>query len=85
MTEDKEKLFPSFEGKKIRRIEHNGQWYFSVIDIIEVLTESNNPRRYWSDLKIKLSEEEGFDQLYEKIVQLKLESSDGKKYATSLI
>lgn len=82
MTEDKNQLFPSFEGKKIRRAEYNGQWYFSIIDIIEVLTESKNPRRYWSDLKIKLSEEEGFDQLYEKIVQLKLESSDGKKYAT---
>lgn len=82
MVEDKDKLFPSFEGKKIRRIEHNGQWYFSIIDIIEVLTESKNSRRYWSDLKIKLSEEEGFDQLYEKIVQLKLVAPDGKKRET---
>ncbi len=58
------------------------KWYFSVIDIISILTESKNPRRYWSDLKIKLSDEEGFSQLYEKIVQLKLTSSDGKKYNT---
>ena len=71
-----------FEDKKIRRILHKGEWYFSVIDIIEALTESSNPRRYWSDLMIQLSDKEGFSQLYGKIVQLKLESSDGKKYET---
>lgn len=71
-----------FEDKKIRRIFHNGEWYFSVIDVIEVLTSSSNPRRYWSDFKRQLIENEGFNQLYEKIVQLKLESSDGKKYDT---
>lgn len=61
---------------------HLGEWYFSVIDIVEVLTDSSNPRRYWSDFKIQLAEDEGFIQLYEKIVQLKMESSDGKKYIT---
>jgi hypothetical protein len=71
-----------FEDKKIRRILHNGEWYFSIIDIVEVLTSSPNPRRYWSDLKIQLIDKEGFHQLYGKIVQLKLESSDGKKYFT---
>lgn len=71
-----------FEDKKIRRIFHNNEWYFSIIDIIEVLTGSPNPRRYWSDLKIQLIENEGFIQLYGKIVQLKLQSSDGKKYLT---
>lgn len=71
-----------FEDKKIRRIFHNEEWCFSIIDIIEVLTESPNPRRYWSNLKIQLSENEGFIQLYSKTVQLKLESSDGKKYLT---
>lgn len=69
-----------FEGKKIRRTWHDEQWYFSVIDVIGILTDSSIPRRYWSDLKIKL-EEEGFE-LYEKIVQLKLPSADGKKYET---
>lgn len=69
-----------FEGAKIRRMWHNEQWYFSVVDIVGILTDSSIPRRYWSDLKIKL-EEEGF-QLYEKIVQLKLPSADGKKYNT---
>ena len=55
--------------------------WVSVIDIVEVLSESKNPRRYWSDLKRKLKKE-GYGQLYEKIVQLKLEASDGKKYST---
>lgn len=73
-----------FEKQQVRSSydEDSEKWYFSVIDIISILTESKNPRRYWSDLKIKLSDEEGFSQLYEKIVQLKLTSSDGKKYNT---
>ena len=73
-----------FEKQQVRSSydENSEKWYFSIIDIISILTESKNPRRYWSDLKIKLSDEEGFSQLYEKIVQLKLTSSDGKKYNT---
>ncbi len=71
-----------FENKKIRRAWYKGEWYFSVVDVVEVLTGSDRARKYWSDLKSKLINEEGFDQLSEKIVQLKLESSDGKKYET---
>jgi len=71
-----------FKGKQIRKDIFDNEWYFSVVDIVEVLTGSSNPRRYWSDLKRKLAEEEGFTQLYEKIVQLKMQSSDGKKYQT---
>lgn len=71
-----------FENQKVRNIEHNGEMFFSVVDIVAILTQSKNSRRYWSDLKIKLSEQEGFVQLYDKIVQLKLLSSDGKKYKT---
>ena len=72
-----------FESKQVRSAwnEEEQKWYFSVIDVIEILTESNNPRRYWSDLKIKL-QKEGFTQLYEIIVQLKLASADGKRYTT---
>jgi BRO family, N-terminal domain len=72
-----------FESQKIRSHwdAEKEKWYFSVVDVIEVLTDSNNPRRYWSDLKRKL-EQEGFDQLYEILVQLKLVSADGKKYVT---
>ncbi len=72
-----------FESKQIRSVwnEEEQKWYFAIIDVVEILTESNNPRRYWSDLKRKLSAE-GFSQLYEIIVQLKMISSDGKKYTT---
>ena len=72
-----------FENKKIRSAwqENEEQWYFSIIDVAEVLSGTDNPRRYWSDLKRKLKKE-GFLQLYEIIVQLKLESDDGKKYST---
>jgi methylphosphotriester-DNA--protein-cysteine methyltransferase len=71
-----------FKGKEIRKTIHNGEWWFSIIDVVGALSESANSRRYWSDLKRQLTEKEGFSQLYEKIVQLKLESSDGKQYKT---
>lgn len=71
-----------FEDKKIRRILHKGEWYFSIVDIIRVLTESSDPNRYWPELKKKLIGDEGFIQLLDKIEQLKLESADGKKYLT---
>lgn len=71
-----------FEDKKIRRVFHNGEWFFSIIDVIEVLSGSSNPRRYWMDLKIQVTQNEGFIQLYEKIVQLKLIALDGKMRLT---
>lgn len=67
-----------FSDSNIRKILHKDEWFFSIIDIIEALTKTKNARRYWSDLKRKLVEEEGFNQLYEKIVQLKLVAPDGK-------
>lgn len=65
-----------FEQKKVRTHwdEAQGKWYFSVIDVIEILTESSVPKRYWSDLKKKLTKEGS--QLYEKIVQLKFPAAD---------
>ena len=69
-----------FEYKNIRRVWHNTEWYFSVVDVVSALTDSTLPRRYWSDLKSHLIGE-GFE-LYEKIVQLKLPASDGKTYET---
>lgn len=59
-----------------------GEWWFSIIDVVSILSGSKNSRRYWSDLKRQLVENEDFFQLYEKIVQLKLLSTDGKKYNT---
>lgn len=73
-----------FEDKKIRTLWDADQekWYFSIVDTIEVLTGSTIPKRYWSDLKKKLSKEGS--QLYENIVQLKMQSSDGKYYKTDV-
>ena len=74
-----------FENKKVRTAwnEETEDWFFSVIDVIEILTESENPRRYWSDLKIKLSTEGS--ELYENIVQLKLPAADGKMRLTDVL
>jgi hypothetical protein len=74
-----------FEEKKVRSHwdTETENWYFSVIDVIEILTGSSIPKRYWSDLKKKLTKEGS--QLYEKIVQLKFEAADGKKYATDCL
>jgi prophage antirepressor-like protein len=72
-----------FEGKKLRRVWHNEEWYFSIIDAIEILTDSARPRKYWSDLKTKLKNEGS--ELSDKIGQLKVEASDGKKYQTDCI
>jgi len=71
-----------FEDKKIRRIFHDGEWYFSIIDVVGILTDSTYANRYWSDLKIQLAEKEGFSQLYEKIVRLKLQAPDKKMRET---
>lgn len=70
-----------FRNKKIRRQIFHGEWWFSIIDIIEVLTNSSMPKRYWSDLKIKLNKE-GYKEVYDKIVRLKLVAPDGKKRET---
>lgn len=70
-----------FRGKEIRKTIHNDEWWFSIVDVVEALTGSERPRKYWSDLKKKLFEE-GYDQLSEKIGQLKMPSADGKYYET---
>lgn len=73
-----------FEGQQVRYVwdSEKEKYFFSVVDVIKVLTDSENPRRYWSDLKRKLAAEGS--EMYEKIVQLKLPSSDGKKYLTDV-
>jgi DNA-damage-inducible protein D len=70
-----------FHGKAIRKIMHDGEWWFSIIDVVDVLTGSERPRKYWNDLKKKLKTE-GYVELSEKIGQLKIRSSDGKFYET---
>lgn len=70
-----------FKGKKIRKTIHNNEWWFSVIDVIEALTDSSNPRDYWYKMKVRVKDEDGVE-LSTFCRQLKLESSDGKKYET---
>ena len=73
-----------FDGKQVRYVwdEEQEKYFFSVVDVIQVLTDSTTPRRYWSDLKRKL-EAEG-SEVYEKIVQLKLPAPDGKLRLTDV-
>lgn len=73
-----------FEDKDVRTIWNDTEekWYFSIIDIIEVLTQTDRPRKYWSDLKSKLKKEGS--ELSEKIGQLKMKASDGKMRNTDV-
>ena len=82
---NKENAIKIFEQKQVRTHwdEEQEKWYFSIIDVVEILTGSSVPKRYWSDLKKKLTKEGS--QLYEKIVQLKFKAADGKKYATDCL
>jgi len=81
MTSEIDTKIAIFKGKNIRKTIFNNEWWFSVVDIIESLTGTDRPRKYWSDLKVKLVKE-GYSELSDKIGQLKLESTDGKKYLT---
>ncbi len=82
MSEDNQ--IQLFQGQQVRYIwdEEKEQYFFSVVDVIQVLTDSTTPRRYWSDLKRKLQAEGS--EVYEKIVQLKLPAPDGKMRLTDV-
>ena len=73
-----------FESKKVRTqwSETQQKWYFSIVDVIQILTESPNPRKYWSVLKTRLKKEGS--QLATNCSQLKMQSSDGKFYLTDV-
>nr|MDP2190986.1 hypothetical protein [Rhodoferax sp.] len=79
------KILPAeFDGQSIRRVydEDTETGWFSVIDVVQVLTESTYANRYRFDLKRKLAQEAGSEQPYEKIVRLKLTAPDGKQRDT---
>jgi len=80
----KENAIKLFQDQRVRVHWDNDQekWYFSIIDIVGVLTESERPRKYWSDLKSKLKSEGS--EVSEKIGQLKMKSSDGKLRMTDV-
>ena len=70
-----------FQSKEIRRIWEDDEWYYSVIDIVQVLSDSSNPRDYWYKMKIRVNSEDEF-QLSTVCRQLKLKAPDGKMRAT---
>ena len=73
-----------FKGKQVRRTIYKNEWYFAVVDIIEALTDSIKPRDYWYRMKMREKEDSG-TELSTLCRQLKLESSDGKKYQTDVV
>lgn len=80
----KETAIKLFESKQVRTIwsDEEEKWYFSITDVIEILTESPRPRKYWNALKTKLKEEGS--ELSHKLGQLKLQAADGKFYLTDV-
>lgn len=81
---NKETAIKLFESKQIRSLWNDDEekWYFSIVDVIEILTGTDRPRKYWSDLKSKLKKEGS--ELSEKIGRLKMLAEDGKFYATDV-
>jgi hypothetical protein len=81
---EKQNEIKVFEDKKVRTLwdDEQEKWYFSVIDVIEILTESPRPRKYWNALKTKLKTEGS--QLSQNMGQLKMPSADGKYYLTDV-
>ncbi|MEG2157489.1 MAG: Bro-N domain-containing protein [Bacteroidaceae bacterium] len=80
----KKEALQIFNEKKVRTAWDNEQekWYFSIVDVVSVLTDSNDAKRYWSDLKRKLAKEG--NETYDKIVRLKLHAADGKQRLTDV-
>lgn len=73
-----------FEDKRVRTAwnEDEGEWYFSIIDVIAILTDSSNPRNYWNMLKSRLNQEG--NETYTNCVQLKMPATDGKMRLTDV-
>ena len=78
---DKESALVVFQGRKIRRVWHDDQWYFSVVDVVEVLTDSEDPRTYWKVLKNRMIKE-GNNETATKCNQLKMIATNGKMRLT---
>ncbi|MDZ7587079.1 MAG: Bro-N domain-containing protein, partial [Patescibacteria group bacterium] len=70
-----------FKGKQVRRVIYQNEGWFSVVDVVEALTNTDRSRKYWNDLKKKLNKE-GYTEVSEKIGQLKLQAPDGKMRET---
>lgn len=81
---DGEQQIVLFKDVEIRKVCRDGEWWFSVVDVVSALTGSDRARKYWSDLKRQLTDKEGFSELSENIGQLPLPGADGKLYATDV-
>ncbi|PIQ56123.1 MAG: phage antirepressor protein [Comamonadaceae bacterium CG12_big_fil_rev_8_21_14_0_65_59_15] len=81
MSSEEKSNLALFEGQQIRKLFHAGEWWFSIIDVVDVLVGGDRARKYWSDLKKKLTDE-GYVELSEKIGQLKMLAPDGKQRLT---
>ena len=84
MSSGKDNKLALFEGRQIRKAFHEGEWWFSIIDVVEFLVGGDRPRKYWNDLKKKLTAE-GYSEVSEKIGQLKsLHGVDERNLRNSL-
>jgi DNA-damage-inducible protein D len=92
MNQQKAEIVPAgdlrlilFQWQGVRQVFHDGEWFFSVIDVTEVLTGSPRPSKYWNDLKKQLIDTEGVAQLSSRIGQLKMPATDGKMRETDAV
>lgn len=75
----------TFDGASVRGRFYKAEWWLSIVDIISALGVSSRPSAYWTDLKTKVSDTEGFSELYAKIVKLKMPSEDGRMRGTEAV
>ncbi len=83
LSDGEHRMVP-FMRKKIRSLFRDNAWWFSVVDVIEAIAETDRPRTYWTDLKRRLASQ-GFNELHDKIVQLKMVAADGKMRETDCV
>ena len=74
-----------FQEKQVRRIWHQEKWFFSIIDVIGILTDNERPSKYWNDVKRKLEKEGALNELSEKIGKFKFLTPDGKMRPTECV
>ncbi len=74
-----------FKGKEVRQVFHNNEWYFSIVDVVEAVTGTDRPSKYWNDLKTQLVDKEDFSELSGKIGKLPMPSADGKLRPTEVV
>lgn len=85
IIEEGEAQIALFKGTEVRQVFHENEWYFSIIDVIQAITETDRPSKYWTDLKTQLIKKEEFYELSDKIGKLRMKSSDGKDRPTEAV